>query len=196
MLVAVEGIVHVLSSPVLDEVLHAEVLALYVEVVALVGQFPIQDGPQIVFVLHSVIGQQTLQESICRLATQLVGIVLMGELFADLVYLNVLIEELDTLVNVLLNDIINIQLVLLIFILERPIEYYLNDIRDILGLEIQICDLDIVLLYCFGLPLLQWTRVDWLQLVVLINNWKAPILIFARLLPKVIKISLIIVVIK
>lgn len=64
MLVAVQRVVHVLRPPVLDEMLDAEVLPFDIEIVALVRELTIEDGPEVVLVLHAVVCQQALEESV------------------------------------------------------------------------------------------------------------------------------------
>lgn len=87
-------------------------------------------------------------------------IVIVGQFLANFVDLNILIEELNTLVDVLFDDVIDVELVLLVLVLEGAIEHDLDDVGHVLRLEVQVSDFDEVHLDCRGLLLLETVGID------------------------------------
>ena len=128
--------------------------------------------------------------------TELVRIIVIWYLFTNFVDMNVLVKELNTLVNVLFNYIIDIQLVLLVLIFERSIQYYLDDVCDVFCSEVQVRDLDIVLFDCVGFSLLQRIGIDRFNFVGIGDDKVATISIFLNSGSKVVEVVVILIVVK
>lgn len=123
-------------------------------------------------------------------------IVIVGQFLANFVDLNILIEELNTLVDVLFDDVIDVELVLLVLVFEGSIEHDLDDVRDVLRFEIEVSDLNIVSLDRVGLSLLQSVGIDWLHSVGVSDEGEASVPVLPNPGSKIVKIMVILIVIE